>query len=92
MPPSGCPVCGYPSYREFEAAGAVSYDICPCCSFQSGVDGIAWDRTERNETFRQRWIEAGAHWWSKTTPQPPGWSAEAQLRAAAFAEAPDEDP
>lgn len=83
---SGCPVCGYPAYREHESDGAVTYDICPCCSFQSGVDGVAWDRNERNRTFRRRWVEAGSRWWSTAATPPEGWSADARMRAAGLTE------
>ena len=88
----GCPVCGYPRFIERHPDGGSTYDICPCCSFESGVDGIAWDREERNRTFRQRWLAAGGLWWSTVRPPEPGWNTVDQLRAAGLIdEAPDED-
>jgi hypothetical protein len=59
-----------------------TYDICPCCGFQSGVDGIGWDRAERNRTLRRRWIESGANWWSSARAPESNWNALEQLQAA----------
>jgi uncharacterized Zn finger protein (UPF0148 family) len=93
MSETGCPVCGYPKFIELHAEGSATYDICPCCGFESGVDGIGRDRNERNSTFRQRWIESGARWWSTAREPEPGWNALDQLRAAGLTETdPDTDP
>lgn len=86
-----CPICGYPGYQEFYPEGGTTYDICPSCGFESGVDGISWDREERNSTFRRRWIEGGAQWWSPATPPEPGWDGIEQLRRAGLLDRPDED-
>jgi hypothetical protein len=92
MSETGCPVCGYPKYSELTPDGATTYDICPCCSFESGVDCIGWDREERNRTLRQRWLAGGALWWSPARPPEPGWNAADQLRAAGLSERdPDDD-
>jgi hypothetical protein len=40
MSETGCPVCGYPKFSELHPDGASTYDLCPCCNFESGVDGI----------------------------------------------------
>jgi hypothetical protein len=83
MTDTGCPVCGYPQFSEHHPDGGSTYAICPSCGFGSGVDGIGWDREERNRTFRQRWIEIdGARWWSPSRVPEPGWNALEQLRAA----------
>ena len=79
---SGCPVCGYPGFDEFHPEGGSTYDICPSCGFESGVDGIGWDREERNRVFRQRWLDLGARWWSSARAPEAGWDAFDQLRAA----------
>ena len=85
MSVTGCPVCGYPEFTELHPSVGSTYDICPCCGFGSGTDGIGRDREERNRAFRQRWIEtAGGRWWSHVRPPPPGWNAVDQLRAAGF--------
>ena len=86
MPDQGCPVCGYPDFAELHPCGGSTYDICPSCGFGSGVDGIGWDRETRNDTFRKRWIDGGAGWWSTARPPPPAWNAIEQLRAAGFIE------
>ena len=85
----GCPVCGYPSFEEFYPEGGSTYDICPSCGFESGVDGIGWDRETRNTTFRKRWIESGARWWSTARSPEPGWNALDQLRTAGLLEEED---
>lgn len=91
MSETGCAVCGYPDFREHYPEGGSTYEICPCCGFGSGTDGIGWDRNERNSTFRRRWIETnGASWWSAVRPPPPGWNAVEQLRTAGLID--DDDP
>jgi hypothetical protein len=86
----GCPVCGYPNFREFHPEGGSTYDICPSCAFESGVDGIGRDRDERNRAFRQRWLDGGARWWSSARSPEVGWNALEQLRAAGLLD--DEPP
>ena len=92
MPQKGCPVCGYPEFTELRPDGGSTYDLCPCCSFESGVDGIGWDREERNTTFRRRWLEGGGLWWSTARAPGAGWNVSDQLRTAGLAESdPDDD-
>lgn len=90
MSETGCPVCGYPNFVELNADGESTYDLCPCCGFESGVDGIGRDRQERNNDLRQRWLAGGALWWSSARPAEPGWNAGDQLRAAGLS-AEDDD-
>ncbi len=75
-----CPVCGYPDLEEPPRApsGGGSYEICPSCGFQFGVDD-----DDKGLTFaqaRERWVQKGYPWRSKGRPQPRGWDGEAQLR------------
>jgi hypothetical protein len=92
MSERGCPVCGYPKFVELHPGGGSTYDLCPCCGFESGVDGVGWDRDERNSTFRHRWLANGARWWSSARSPDPGWNADEQLRAAGLTrDAQDED-
>jgi hypothetical protein len=79
-----CPVCGYPGLGEEPrpASGGGSYEICPSCGFQFGVDDD--DRGETFDDWRARWAAAGSPWRS-ASPPPPGWDAAAQLRAAGLA-------
>ena len=92
MSETGCPVCGYPEFVELHPDGSSTYDLCPCCGFESGVDGIGRDREERNTTFRQRWLAAGARWWSSARQPAPDWNGHDQLRAAGLIEElPDDD-
>lgn len=92
MSETGCPVCGYQNFVELHPEGGATYDLCPCCGFESGVDGIGRSREERNSAFRQRWLADGALWWSSARPPEPGWNALDQLRGAGLTEdAPDDD-
>lgn len=78
-----CPVCAYPNLSEpaRSQSGGGSYEICPSCGFQFGVDdddkGITFDQA------RATWLAGGAKWSSKGVPKPKEWSGEAQLKAAA---------
>lgn len=74
-----CPVCGYPKLSEppRSPSGGGSYEICPSCGFQFGVDDD--DRGQTYEEARQAWVEAGSPWSSKGIPAPKGWSAKGQV-------------
>jgi len=92
MSETGCPVCGYPEFTELHTDVSSTYDLCPCCGFESGVDGIGRDREERNTAFRQRWLAGGALWWSSARQPTADWNAYDQLRAAGLIEGlPDDD-
>ncbi|MEI6537068.1 MAG: hypothetical protein WCN98_17135 [Verrucomicrobiaceae bacterium] len=74
-----CPVCGYTKLQEppRSASGGGSYEICPSCAFQFGVDD-----DDKEITFaeaRKRWIAGGMKWSSRGQPAPEDWSAEVQL-------------
>jgi hypothetical protein len=73
-----CPVCGFPDLTELPRrpdAGA-SFEICPSCGFQFGVDDD--DRGLTYAQWRAAWIKGGLPW-SSTTPPPSHWNAAAQL-------------
>lgn len=70
-----CPVCGYdglssPPYSD----GAASFEICPACGVEFGVDDQAdYDR------HRQEWIARGMPWYSVGKPRPRDWVPRARL-------------
>lgn len=74
-----CPVCGYPGLEEpaRSTGGGGSYEICPSCGFQFGVDdddkGITYD------DWRARWSAKGLTWSSQGISTPKNWDAKAQL-------------
>jgi hypothetical protein len=69
-----CPVCGYPELDEppRSTSGGGSYEICPSCGFQFGLDdddgGIGY------ATSRERWIAAGMPWSSRSRERPSTWN------------------
>lgn len=76
-----CPVCGYPGLEEppRSSGGGGSYEICPSCGFQFGVDDD--DKGISHEEWRSRWAGKGLPWSSRGIPKPKGWDATAQLAA-----------
>jgi hypothetical protein len=74
-----CPVCGYPKLEEppRSPSGGGSYEICPSCGFQFGVDD-----DDKGITFvqaRERWVGEGMKWSSRGMAAPRGWSAREQM-------------
>ena len=76
-----CPVCGFPKLEEPPRApsGGGSYEICPSCGFQFGVDDD--DKGITHEQWRDRWVGKGMPWSSRGVPAPRAWDAEEQLAA-----------
>ena len=66
-----CPVCAYNGLRR----PADDDIICPSCGTQFGYTDA---RTSHAE-LRKRWLDRGAHWYSRVTPQPHEWNAYTQL-------------
>ncbi len=73
-----CPVCAYPKLKEppRSASGGGSYEICPSCGFQFGVDdddkGITFSK------WRNAWLKRGALWSSLGQKAPADWNGKAQ--------------
>lgn len=76
-----CSACGYPGLSEppRTASGGGSYEICPSCGYQFGVDDE--DRRISPAAHRRDWIEGGMTWFSRGIPKPPDWKPRDQLRA-----------
>lgn len=74
-----CLVCGYPrlEFAPRSINGGGSYEICPSCGFQFGVDDD--DREITYEQARQTWIDLGYPWSSKGIAKTPRWSGKRQL-------------
>lgn len=77
-----CLVCGFDSLSESPRSkgGGGSYEICPACGFQFGVDDD--DRGIRYEDWRAKWLAAGGKWSSKGIPRPKGWKPPAKTAKA----------
>ena len=73
-----CPVCDYPKLSESPRSefGGGSFEICPSCGFQFGVndddEGISY------ETWRRRWEAVGMPWKSAALKQPATWKPVAK--------------
>jgi hypothetical protein len=76
-----CPVCAYPTLNEpaRSKSGGGSYEICPSCGFQFGVDDD--DKGITFEQWRKTWLAAGAKWSSKGIAMPKGWDGVKQCVA-----------
>ncbi|QSX06690.1 hypothetical protein JYG23_04340 [Sedimentibacter sp. zth1] len=74
-----CLVCNYDGlFEQPYTNGIASDEICPCCGFQYGYD----DFDKKNSTFeewRNRWIEEGCKWYSRSRKVPDKWDANEQL-------------
>ena len=72
-----CPVCGYSHLaEEVVSADGWSYEICPSCGFQFGVDnenGITY------EAWRESWVKGGMKWWDDSICHPQNWDPIKQL-------------
>jgi hypothetical protein len=75
-----CDVCGYTGLVEAKRApsGGGSYEICPACGYQFGVDDD--DRGIPYEDWRRAWIAEGMPWRSAGIPKPEDWDPEALLK------------
>ena len=76
-----CPVCAYPNLKEpaRSKSGGGSYEICPSCGFQFGVDDD--DKGITIDQWRAKWLAAGAKWSSKGIAKPKGWDGGKQVAA-----------
>ncbi len=81
-----CPVCQFPKLKEPPRgkSGGGSYEICPSCGFQFGVDDD--DRGISFEKWRADWLERGAPWSSAGRKAPKGWDGMSQAADAGAAE------
>jgi hypothetical protein len=68
-----CLVCAY----KHMPLPPIPYNICPCCGVEYGLD----DAFDSHAELRNRWLEAGAKWFSdpRLYPMPSGWNAWDQL-------------
>lgn len=80
-PTHTCPVCGYPHLAQAprSASGGGSYEICPSCGYQFGVDDD--DRQITPADHRARWVEKGMAWFSRGIPAPKNWRPQDHLDA-----------
>lgn len=82
-----CLVCDYPHLSEPPRSefGGGSFEICPACGFQFGVndddEGIDYN------DWRKRWEAKGMPWSSFAIPQPAQWHPVAKFVKPAAASA-----
>ena len=68
-----CLVCSYPKLKlpPRSPSGGGSYEMCPSCGYQYGVDDD--DRGITPAEWRRTWIANGAKWTSIGIKAPPDW-------------------
>ena len=73
-----CRVCGYHNadYPWGEDGKSPTYQICPCCGVEFGVDDIT---PENIQKFRNDWQKSNYKWFDKQM-KPSDWSLEKQMR------------
>ena len=61
-----CPVCSYDGLFDppYDENGYGSYEICPCCGFQFGLDDYP-DKDKGITEWRKKWEANGRPWFSK---------------------------
>ena len=72
-----CLVCAWPNLKEppHSPSGGGSYEICPACGYQYGVDDH--DRGITPAQWRRTWVQEGARWSSVGIKAPNGWKYQA---------------
>ncbi len=79
-----CPVCGLQGFTPFDKDGYPNYEICLCCSFESGNQ---YDHSSEADHFlhlRKVWVnKMEAKWWK--APAPKEWNYKDQLENAGLA-------
>ena len=75
--PHTCLVCHYPKLKEppRSPSGGGSYEICPSCGYQYGVDDD--DRQISHAQWLKKWQTAGCRWSSQSIKQPKDWKPSA---------------
>jgi len=68
-----CPVCGFAGLYDppYDTQGNGSYEICPACGFEFGLDDDP-DRELAHLAWRTQWAEDGCPWFSSVRRSPEG--------------------
>lgn len=76
-----CLVCQYPKLKSppRSPSGGGSYEICPACGYQYGVDDD--DLQISPAQWLRKWRAAGAPWSSQSIKQPKNWAAPEKISA-----------
>ncbi|MBX9584870.1 MAG: hypothetical protein K2X87_31585 [Gemmataceae bacterium] len=82
LPPPPFPDLGDPPYAD--RFGWYSHETCCSCGYEFGYDDVAnaCGTPSSFRDYRRAWVAGGYRWWCSRHPAPPGWSADAQMRAA----------
>lgn len=74
-----CPVCGFDhlSSPVRNTKGQHSYEICPSCGYQFGIDDVEFGIDYG--TWREAWVVGGMAWWDACIPKPKNWNPQEQL-------------
>ncbi|WP_308638277.1 hypothetical protein [Paenibacillus silvisoli] len=75
-----CHLCGYPEQNKppwTQEGLSPSYEICPCCGIEFGVDDI---NLLGFEIYKREWFEKGRDWFDQAK-RPVNWEQEEQLKS-----------
>ncbi|MEW9702988.1 hypothetical protein [Paenibacillus sp. SI8] len=74
-----CTLCGYSNlkFAPWTQKGlSPSYEICPCCGVEFGVDDI---NKAAYEIYKKEWFESGNKWFMESK-KPNNWNLQDQLK------------
>ena len=77
-----CYVCGCDQLEEppYDQSGVGTWEMCPCCGFESGMFCETPKSIEVFSRVRKKWIEKGACWTSPYVHPDENWNYQTQLK------------
>ena len=77
-----CHVCGCDKLTEapYDSSGIGTWEMCPCCGFESGMFCENSKSIDVFSKARADWIKKGAPWTSPLIPSENNWNYKEQLK------------
>jgi len=74
-----CRVCGYNTFPDiFWKENHPSYDICPCCGNESGVNDFNLSNIHE---YREKWRSLNYQWWDSDIFPSIDWNPIEQMKS-----------